>query len=39
MAQPRNGERIFLVDEDAARVLPTETQAATEPPQHPKKRL
>jgi 6-phosphogluconolactonase len=39
MAQPRNGERIFLVDEDAARLLPTETQAATEPPQHPKKRL
>jgi 6-phosphogluconolactonase len=39
MAQPRNGERIFLVDEDAARLLPVETDAtASEPPAGPKKR-
>jgi 6-phosphogluconolactonase len=37
MAQPRNGERIFLVDEAAARLLPAEAQAA-ESPQDPKKR-
>lgn len=37
MVQARNGERIFLVDEDAARLLPAESQAASEPNQDPKK--
>jgi 6-phosphogluconolactonase/glucosamine-6-phosphate isomerase/deaminase len=39
MAQPRDGERIFLVDAAAARLLPAEAQtAAAEPPEDPKKR-
>jgi hypothetical protein len=39
MAQPREGERMFLVDEEAARLLPVETgAAASEPPPNPKKR-
>jgi 6-phosphogluconolactonase len=38
MAQPRNGERIFLVDAAAARLLPAEAQAAAEPPRDPKNR-
>jgi 6-phosphogluconolactonase len=37
MAQPRHGERIFLVDQAAARLLPAEAPAATSPPDNPKK--
>jgi 6-phosphogluconolactonase len=37
MAQPRNGERIFLVDEAAARLLPAGAPAAAAPPENPKK--
>ncbi|HEY4579443.1 MAG TPA: 6-phosphogluconolactonase [Candidatus Acidoferrales bacterium] len=38
MVQPRHGERIFLVDEAAARLLPAEAPAAASPPEKPKKR-
>ena len=38
MAQPRHGERIFLVDEAAARLLPAEAPAGAAPPEKPKKR-
>jgi 6-phosphogluconolactonase len=39
MAQPRHGERIFLVDAAAARLLSSEAEAtAGEPPHNPKKR-
>jgi len=37
MAQPRHGERIFLVDEAAARLLPAELPAPSAPPGRPKK--
>jgi 6-phosphogluconolactonase len=39
MVQPRSGERIFLVDQAAARLLPADAQAAAEPPQNSKKLL
>jgi len=38
LAQPRHGERIFLVDEAAARLLPAELPAGTALPEKPKKR-
>ncbi len=38
MAQPRHGERIFLVDEAAARLLPADAPAPAEPPEKPKTR-
>jgi 6-phosphogluconolactonase len=39
MAQPRDGERIFLVDAAAASLLPAETEtSAGGPPQDPKTR-
>jgi 6-phosphogluconolactonase len=38
MAQPHNGERIFLVDQAAARLLPAETQAPSDSSHDPQKR-
>lgn len=38
MVQPRHGQRIFLVDEAAARLLPAEAQGSAEPVQDPRKR-
>lgn len=37
MAQARNGERIFLVDEAAARLLPAETQSRADSSRDPQK--
>jgi len=38
MAQPRNGERTFLVDEAAAGLLPEAQEAPANPPENPKNR-
>jgi len=38
MAQPRHGDRIFLVDEAAARLLPAEAPASASPPEKPTQR-
>jgi 6-phosphogluconolactonase len=38
LARPRYGDRIFLVDEAAARLLPAEAPAVVSPPENPKER-
>jgi 6-phosphogluconolactonase len=38
MARPRNGDRVFLVDQAAARLLPVEAPAADPPPEKPQRR-
>ena len=38
LARPRHGDRIFLVDQAAARLLPADAPAADSPPAKPKKR-
>jgi 6-phosphogluconolactonase len=38
LAKPRNGDRIFLVDQAAARLLPAEAPAAEPPPEKPPRR-
>jgi 6-phosphogluconolactonase len=37
LAQPRHGDRVFLVDQAAARLLPADALAAGPPPEKPKK--